>query len=479
MASKIQGRSFDVPITEYTFEGHKYNSLTMYVNFDSYPFGGGNFYVMMTPELIEVTSGFITHSSFVTGCHDPLGSSKEIKLMNAPRNSRKTIDAIVDALEQAKDDIAWLFNNRMWPKLYMFVSSVGMNGYTESNKQFVKQLRNETTNNDSTTNNNEAMANNAKGADLIGKTIIVGDGFAKFIIKGVEGDNLITDYIINNGEPKEIPVPMTQLETMQAQGVWKIKGNEELRMKNEESADAKGNEEQENEELIMKNEESAGANEEPTPTEETTAEEPTATEEVEEVIDEPEPAPARPQVKTEMPKDKAEEKATKSKPQKPQTKAKSDTSHQTSAIRHLKYEPYTSKKGKACARIVGFNEGAMTPQEAMSLHASFSYTKDGDKKTWMLTFGSRYAEAAKDVCDALNAGKTLADAQAIIDATTEERAKKREEWKQKNEERRMKNEESAGANGEKVYTAKEVAALFDAVIHGAEIPEEISKFMAA
>jgi hypothetical protein len=53
-----------------------------------------------------------------------------------------------------------------------------------------------------------------------------------------------------------------------------------------------------------------------------------------------------------------------------------------------------------------------------------------------LCFGPRYAAAAKDVCKAMNDGKSFEDCKAIIDKATEERAAKREEWKQKRAERK-------------------------------------------
>ncbi len=286
------------------------------------------------------------------------------------------------------------------------------------------------------------MTQNLQGADLIGKVIRVNGSNVKYVIKSVDGDKLMTDFIMGD-RTMPCPVPMSQVESMVEAGKWTIE-NEELRMKNEESATAKGNEERR-----MKSEESA-----------TATEEPTATEEVEEVIDEPEPAPAQTvKVKTEMPKDKAEERATKSKPQKPQTKAKSDTSHQTSTIRHLKYETYTTKKGKTGAKIVGFHETDAAYLAGPDLHGSKAWENDKQgNKTFCLLFSHRYAKAAEDVCKALNAGKSVADCQAIIDGCTEERAQRREEWKQKNEERRMKNEEST--SGEKLYTEAEVRKAF-------------------
>lgn len=274
------------------------------------------------------------------------------------------------------------------------------------------------------------MTQNLQGADLIGKTIVVNGSNVKYVIKSVDGDKLMTDFIMGD-RTMPCPVPMSQVESMVEAGKWTIEGSEEPTATENKAEDVKP---------------------EATATEEATAEEPTATEEVEEVIDEPEPAPAQTvKMKTEMPKDKAEEKATKSKPQKPQTKAKSDTSHQHSA---LKYETYTTKKGKTGAKIVGFNETDAAYLAGPELHGSKAWENDKQgNKTFCLLFSHRYAKAAEDVCKALNQGKSVADCQAIIDGCTEERAQRREEW-------RARRDARDNATTEKLYTEAEVRKAF-------------------
>ena len=277
------------------------------------------------------------------------------------------------------------------------------------------------------------MTQNLQGADLIGKTIVVNGSNVKYVIKSVDGDKLMTDFIMGD-RTMPCPVPMSQVESMVEAGKWTIEGSEEPTATETKAEVVKP--------------------------EATATEEPTATEEVEEVIDEPEPAPAQTvKMKTEMPKDKAEEKATKSKPQKPQTKAKSDTSHQHST---LKYETYTTKKGKTGAKIVGFHETDAAYLAGPELHGSKAWENDKQgNKTFCLLFSHRYAKAAEDVCKALNQGKSVADCQAIIDGCTEERAQKREEWRQKRAEREAQsNEGEATATTEKLYTEAEVRKAF-------------------
>jgi hypothetical protein len=306
------------------------------------------------------------------------------------------------------------------------------------------------------------MTQNLQGADLIGKVIVVNGSNVKYVIKSVDGDKLMTDFIMGD-RTMPCPVPMSQVESMVEAGKWTIEGSEEPTATETKAEDVKP---------------------ETTATEEATAEEPTATEEVEEVIDEPEPAPAqtvkmkaasereqsgagsdyaereqaRPQVKTEMPKDKAEEKGTTKKSD--GRGKKSDTSHQHSA---LKYETYTTKKGKTGAKIVGFNETDAAYLAGPELHGSKAWENDKQgNKTFCLLFSHRYAEAAKEVCDALNAGKSVADCQAIVDKATEERAQRREEWRQKRAERdnATTNEGEATAKTEKLYTEAEVRKAF-------------------
>ena len=281
------------------------------------------------------------------------------------------------------------------------------------------------------------MTQNLQGADLIGKVIVVNGSNVKYVIKSVDGDKLMTDFIMGD-RTMPCPVPMSQVESMVEAGKWTIEG--------ETASDNKAED----------------VKPEATATEETTAEEPTATEEVEEVIDEPEPAPAQTvKMKTEMPKDKAEEKTTK----KPRVKAKKEepTANSQQPRAKLTYETYTTKKGKTGAKIVGFNETDAAYLAGPELHGSKAWENDKQgNKTFCLLFSHRYAKAAEDVCKALNQGKSVADCQAIIDGCTEERAQRREEWRARRDARdnAATNEGEATAKTEKLYTETEVRKAF-------------------
>lgn len=289
----------------------------------------------------------------------------------------------------------------------------------------------ENANNKSTT----TMATNMKAADLIGKVLILGDGNSKYAIKSVEGDKLQCDFIRGDGAPVQVPMTLSQIETMLANG----KGYWEGDTPDGESVPAS--------DVVIGNVE--------------TVEEVSA-------ITPKKPATAIP---TEKPK---AEKSVKSKKQdKPKAKA------EPTQMGVLKYETYTNRKGKMCARIVGLNEDDAAYQQAAELHASATYerTKKGDK-VYLLIFGPRYADAAKDVCDLLNMGKPLADCRAIIDNATEERAKQREEWKSKREERKAQAETTAEPKTVKSgYSAEAVAKILKDVMNGGKLPKDIEDAM--
>lgn len=428
MATKIEGRSFDAPIKTYTFDGHEYNTLRVFVDYDKSGWQGGYFSATLTPERIEQFNGYQTRQMHVTGTSDPLGSWITIRLKDAPKNSQKTIIELSASLEQAKDAIAYYFDKRNWVRLKWLVESVGRTGYTPTISELVKSDMEKETPNINEQKISETMTQNVNGADFIGKTIVVvNNEKIKYVIKGVDGDKFVTDFIMDGRPAMPCPVPMEQLTKMVDAGTWKIDG-------------------------------------EATAT--TAAEEPAATEteEVEEVQD---VQPEEP--KAETVKMKPEPKAKKSEPK---AKAKSDTSHQHSA---LKYETYTTKKGKTGAKIVGFHETDAAYLAGPDLHGSATYERDKDgNKTFCLLFSHRYAEAAKEVCDALNAGKSVADCQAIVDKATEERARQRDEWKQKREERKANADASKG----KTYTEAEVADLIKRVVAGDKEAMEIVNAMS-
>ena len=314
----------------------------------------------------------------------------------------------------------------------------------------VKRGVTETINNNNSNNSKSTTmeTKTMKAADLIGKTIKVKDSTNYYVVKSADGETLQTE--MHMGERvMPCPMPMTLLNTMLDAGKYIVE-SEECRVKSEEFA---------------------------------TAQEPAASEPTVQ-----EPKSEEPAAKTVTMQPTTKPKSGTRKSQKPQkeptaTETKPEATPETTATRKLKYETYENKHGKTCAKITGFGEGdAMLERgNAERIHASSTYERDKKgNKCYMLIFGPRYAEAAKDVCRAMNQGKTLADCQAIIDQATEERVQRREEWKAKRA-AYLAGKDDTGAQAEvkQGYSDADVAAMLKQIMAGGAIPEDIKRAMAA
>lgn len=483
--AKIEDKNFYVGVTPYEHEGATYDVLNVTVGYRK----GRGFYAN-------------THAGWKTdwggyGCTfdfsgNPLTDTIWVDVKDSPKNSQKTIDVMAAALQQAKDDIAYLFNERDWEHLKHLMKSVALYGYTASTCEFMKNVKNEAmvkaqvengrkssgikyrpatmaeiedrdtdlymngervyvlmvcrsetiesgestldyimlTNmkkvqvedlqvideNNNEPKSEETMAQNMKAADLIGKVIIVGDNVASITIKSAEGDTLQGEFKKGDAAAIPMPIKLAQLEKMLSDKVWKLQGD-------------------------------------------TAAE--TPADEVEEVDE----------IKVEGPKAAPKAETIDMKP-----KGEPKKSDKPKADGKLVYSTYTNKKGKTCARIVGFGENDPAYVNAADLHGSATYERDKQgNKTFYLIFGPRYADAAKEVCKALNAGKALKDCKAIIDKATDERARQRDEWKQKREERKAAKEDEPKG---KTYTEAEVADLIKRVVAGDKEAMEIVNAMS-
>lgn len=367
------------------------------------------------------------------GDRNPLTGGQEVLAKAATKNSVKELQAMYDSLNQgtARKIIALLFDHRKWPILLESLRHIALSS-TWATEELLASLTRQLTNNENLDNkdNNskqeETMAKEMKAADLIGKTItVVNNDKIKYVIKSIEGDKLITEFCIEGKQPMSCPVPMSQLEKMMEAGTWKIEATTET-------------------------------------THTTSA---TASDDVEEVDD----------IKVEPAKTVKMEQEPKKKTDKPKQEKSNAKGEAPKADARLRYETYTNKKGKTCAKIIGFGENDPAYVNAADLHGSATYERDKDGgKTFYLIFGPRYATAANEVCKALNEGKPLDDCQAIIDKATEERARQRDEWKQKREERKA----AADAPKGKTYTEAEVADLLKRVIAGDKEAMEIVNAMS-
>jgi hypothetical protein len=297
--------------------------------------------------------------------------------------------------------------------------------------------------NDNNSNNNQnsedkVMTNETmKVTDLIGKSVC--NGNAKYVIKSVDGDKVKVDFAMGDNTAKEMNMKAEQIEKL-LQGGWTVQGSEECRVKSEEFATAQE---------TPKGEEPAAKT----------------------VKMEPESKPKQEQPKVTLRK------------KQPQTEAKAEEPKQEQPKGKLTYSTYTNKKGKTCTKVSGFAEtdAAYQTDAAVSLHGSATYENTKQGRVNFLLFGPRYAEVAKTVCQMLNDGKTVADCQAVVDAATEERAQKREEWKQKREAYRQEREGKAQTTKPqgKTYTEAEVADLMRRVIAGDQEAMAIVNAMAA
>ena len=309
-----------------------------------------------------------------------------------------------------------------------------------------KRGESETSNSSNSSDNNQnnsedkVMTNETmKVADLIGKSVC--NGNAKYVIKSVDGDKVKVDFAMGDNAVKEMNMKAEQIEKL-LQGGWTV-GEDTAQEPTEKKADGGSQKAEEPKAKTVKMEP------EPKPKQE---------------------QPAKPKVT--LRKKQPQTEATDPKPQAEQPKGK------------LTYLTYTNAKGKTCAKVSGFAETDAAYQQAVSLHGSATYENTKQGRVNFLLFGPRYAEVAKTVCQMLNEGRTVADCQAVVDAATEERAQKREEWKQKREAYRQEREEHGAANPKpetkvngKAYSSADVAAILQKVMAGGKLPKDIEEAM--
>ena len=448
MASKIQSHNFYVAITPYKVQGveDQYNELSV---FTSYNENVHKFYVSLHAGW-KSTFG---HGTMIMGDSNPLTASTMVYVKESPRNSQKTINEIGAALELAKDIIAALFDDREWDKLRVVVQNVARFGYTDVFKEqaeaYLKGRKGESeTNNENNIQNSTTMAQNVKAADLIGKTIVVGDNQATIVIKSVDGDKLSGEFT-KDGKTTPMSFPVSQLQGMTEKGLWKMDdggcktddgrgqmadvGRQTSNIKHQTSnspqtSDIKTEADvQEVQDIVPvvtpKKSDVGSMTDDVKPQPSAISHQPSDIK--------PQTSDIKPQTSN-KPKPRAKSDVGSMtddvKPQpsdiKPQTsnKPKPKDKTQPSAIKHqpsdgtLTYETYQNKKGKTCAKIIGFKETDKAYVNAAELHGSASWINTKDGKVLYLLFGHRYVEAARLVCEALNAGKSFEDCKAIVNS---------------------------------------------------------------
>lgn len=276
-----------------------------------------------------------------------------------------------------------------------------------------KPKRGETIDNSSNNQNSEdeVMTNETKVADLIGKSISNG-GNAKYTINSIEGDKVVVTFQMGDSEAKPMTMGVAQVEKL-LQGGWQV---------------------------------SDGTAQEPTQQEKPKAKT---------VKMEPEPKP-----KAEQP---AKPRVTLRKKQ-PQTETKAEEPKPQGRLKFVTYKNGDKEQG----RIMGFSADDEAYRRGSDFHGS-AYPVNG---VLCLSFSKKFTPFAKEVCQALNEGKTVDDVLAMLAdydakraAAKAERDAKREEWKSKRE--------------GKTYTEAEVADLMRRVIAGDKEAMAIVNAMAA
>ena len=90
-----------------------------------------------------------------------------------------------------------------------------------------------------------------------------------------------------------------------------------------------------------------------------------------------------------------------------------------------------------------------------------------------LLFGKAYVAFAKQLCEALNEGKSIDECKAMLAAYDTQRAADKAQAKAEREERKAEKPEG------KVYTDADVAEMLKKIMAGGDIPDDIKKAMAA
>lgn len=370
---------------------------------------------------------------------EPLTAGFTVLVEQATKNNVKRLTTMHESLKLAAEGIRYFFDRRDWQMLRWLMESAARVGYTPTiEAKVLEHMEAETTEENNQNNSEDEVMNNEtmKVTDLIGKSISNG-GNAKYTINSIEGDKVSVTFQMGDGECKPMTMGVAQVEKL-LQGGWTVQGSEECRVKSEEFATAKE---------TPKTEESAAK---------------TVT-----MGETKKPHGTMPKSKVTLRKKQPQTEEPETSNVKPETKAGK-----------LVYSAYTNKKGKTCAKVSGFAETDAAYQQAVSLHGSASYETVKGERVNFLTFGPRYAEVAKTVCQMLNEGKSLDDCQAIVDKATEERMAKREERKQKRAFYREQHTPNPSPKG-KTYTEAEVADLMRRVIAGDKEAMAIVNAMAA
>lgn len=294
------------------------------------------------------------------------------------------------------------------------------------------------------------MTNNFKAADLIGKELIVGNGVAKYIIKSVEGDTWRCVFHRDGVKDLELPMKAASL----------LKMVEEKRVAWAEAPTAAKPE-------STKSESTKDETAKPEPTK---AE--TEADDIEEVdaeeIEEPKPKPkaAKPKLRVvtgKIVKEKVREAVEEAEDEEPtepiededETEPETETETEEEVEETPKpkakarkratkgryvYATYITHRGKAGAQITGFTPDDEAYKRARDLHGLTSREWVNGKRVYSLVFGPNFADAAKNMCDALNDGAGMDELLDIVDVNYKSLEQKWAEKKAEYAEKKAKRE---------------------------------------
>ena len=470
MASKISGQTMYLPIVPYKVDdspGEEFNELSVTVNFDSHR---KHFYVAIHAGWKSSWGG---HGCIIMGDDDPLTAPKYVAVKDSPKNSQKTINEMFDNLQAAKCDIAWLFDQRDWTRLYAAVRNIALNGYVDQYREQMKALIEETNNNqNSSTNNKEDKTmklnlsnNNNESGNAAKQQVTNNEPIVKQVdVMGLmgalsrDGHAKLSDHVIEDAEAVEVKdAQAEEIESVSVREVTlatimpKMTAEPEPEKPVENTGEAK---------IVV-----AGV---PKPTE---------------------------KPKPQMPKRDKNGKFLKKGASEPAETAAAEAKPTTGeSKRNYTVVLLPAKSGGVWPKMYGFRSEkdaqAMAEKMPSSVTARWDYGQNGEgretkTKHWYLTGGKRYCGVMQELADALNKGDRVAVANvaakacgvyAAVVADGKQNEKKGEAKANTDGTDKTDKPAAPAATG---YSKEDVAAMLRDVLAGKDLPKEVAELMAA
>lgn len=494
MAKTIENKSMYVDITPYEEQGQTYNVLNVTAGYQK----GSGFYVNYHP-------GWGSARMF--GCcfdfsKNPLTSTTWVNVKSATKNSAKEIEQMHANLTTAEDAIKWLFDHREWYKLNAALQNIAMFGYTEAYRKQMAELMSKTV--DESPMMKQFRELKAKNSEAV-LLFRCGDFYETY-----EDDAKVCADILGITLTKSTKhdyqmagFPHHALDTYLPKLVRagkkvaicdQINENDNENKENKTMTTVKMNNESVNVQNAQVNNEANEAVENVSVGEVSVDDiVPTVVEEVQDSVS----------AKTEEPKAVTMPLGNHGtlviggvpKPKKGTQKPAAPTAQ--AALSTVRLVTFTTKRGDTAPRIIGFS-GEDDPRwkkhydEKQKLVEAYNKAKKKDpkakmtsdpfgaawltdrvtsEKTYCMTFGTRYMDVAKALCDAYNTNDQAAWAkaeQAVVDCKNgivagfaAEKAARKAEREAKREEREAKKKEATVAAKQLKAMPAEEQAMFD------------------